>query len=476
MKKIGLFFMSVITMFAVVVGVNAQGNEVEVEDWDTLKTCLGTAQNVCKLKDDITEINDSSKFVVSVTDVTLDLAGHTLKLKENVFLRVNDNASLTITSSTDKKGTIDGSGVKDTPVGTYAGGSLVVDNVVLTKSTDDGFVTLAAIGGNSKTTKLVFGENAEIAGFGGIGVFPTSGDAGDLTVDVKGLVDVYSFAITTHGTVTSGNAVINIYDGAVLTSKDTTAIYSGGKATWNISGGVITGTNGIVARQGKVNITSDKVKVDANGDGTVARVGDAKADGGYVELPTGVAVLVDNTENTYPDVSKVEITDGEFDANIAAVLNYKKEDNDDKAISVKGGTFDQKVVAAYLESEDLGQSVSGKIGTVHSITVTGAKNGIVIAPTDAVKGEEVTVKITADKGYELDKLVVMTKSETEVKVTNGMFVMPDEDVTLTATFKATAKNPNTGDNIMLYVGVAGVSLVAILVAAIYLRKKTVNNK
>ena len=103
MKKIGLFFMSVITMFAVVVGVNAQGNEVEVEDWDTLKTCLGTAQNVCKLKDDITEINDSSKFVVSVTDVTLDLAGHTLKLKENVFLRVNDNASLTITSSTDKR-------------------------------------------------------------------------------------------------------------------------------------------------------------------------------------------------------------------------------------------------------------------------------------------------------------------------------------------------------------------------------------
>ncbi len=72
---------------------------------------------------------------------------------------------------------------------------------------------------------------------------------------------------------------------------------------------------------------------------------------------------------------------------------------------------------------------------VHNVNVTSDGNGTVAAePLSAVQGTDITLTITPNEGYELDKLTV---GGTEVTVTGNTytFEMPDADVAVNATFK-----------------------------------------
>lgn len=75
--------------------------------------------------------------------------------------------------------------------------------------------------------------------------------------------------------------------------------------------------------------------------------------------------------------------------------------------------------------------------TTHTITIDpDIEHGTVTADkTEAAKGDKVTLTITPDEGYELDTLSVRG-ANTETGTLNHAFTMPDEDVTVTATFKA----------------------------------------
>jgi len=55
--------------------------------------------------------------------------------------------------------------------------------------------------------------------------------------------------------------------------------------------------------------------------------------------------------------------------------------------------------------------------------------------TETYKGDEITLNVTPDEGYELDELSVKTASDNEVLLTDNKFIMPDEDVSVKATFK-----------------------------------------
>ena len=69
-----------------------------------------------------------------------------------------------------------------------------------------------------------------------------------------------------------------------------------------------------------------------------------------------------------------------------------------------------------------------------------AKNGdVTVSPKNASKGDRVTVTVTPDKGYELDKLTVKDASGNKLKLTdkgNGKytFTMPGSKVTVSAEF------------------------------------------
>ena len=105
--------------------------------------------------------------------------------------------------------------------------------------------------------------------------------------------------------------------------------------------------------------------------------------------------------------------------------------------------------------------------TYSIVEIAETENGKVsVTNTNAASGETVTITTTANKDYELDTLKVLNKSTgKEVEVKDNKFVMPESDVEIVATFKATAKvkNPETGDNIVLYIIAGLLSLGAIIV-------------
>ena len=80
----------------------------------------------------------------------------------------------------------------------------------------------------------------------------------------------------------------------------------------------------------------------------------------------------------------------------------------------------------------------------YSIEYT-ASGGMISGKTVAVKGEEVTVDISANTGFEYvaDSLKVTQDGGTDVTVTNNTFTMPASDVTVSATFKKVETEPET---------------------------------
>ena len=86
-----------------------------------------------------------------------------------------------------------------------------------------------------------------------------------------------------------------------------------------------------------------------------------------------------------------------------------------------------------------GGSSSGS-GSSYAVSAPSAKNGdVTVSPKNASKGDRVTVTVTPDKGYELDKLTVKDASGNKLKLTdkgNGKytFTMPGSKVTVSAEF------------------------------------------
>ena len=74
------------------------------------------------------------------------------------------------------------------------------------------------------------------------------------------------------------------------------------------------------------------------------------------------------------------------------------------------------------------------------MTAPSTKNGdVTVSPKNASKGDRVTITVTPDKGYELDKLTVKDASGNKLKLTdkgNGKytFIMPGSKVTVSAEF------------------------------------------
>ena len=73
----------------------------------------------------------------------------------------------------------------------------------------------------------------------------------------------------------------------------------------------------------------------------------------------------------------------------------------------------------------------------YSVTVAeGIEHGTISASeTSAEKGTEIKLTATPDEGYELEAYSVKDSDENEITVTDGAFVMPKSNVTVSATFK-----------------------------------------
>ena len=73
--------------------------------------------------------------------------------------------------------------------------------------------------------------------------------------------------------------------------------------------------------------------------------------------------------------------------------------------------------------------------TAYGVTVVTSQHGTVTASKEsALEGEEVTLTVTSDTGYELTALEVKDENNSDITVTDNKFVMPSSDVTVSAVF------------------------------------------
>ena len=135
--------------------------------------------------------------------------------------------------------------------------------------------------------------------------------------------------------------------------------------------------------------------------------------------------ILDGTENVTGDGVLLTLTFsakgavGEYPVTFAVEEAYDYDD-EDITFAVVPGTV----------------TISGEPGPApaeeYDITYASSENGTVSGPAKATEGTEVAVTVTPDEGYVLDTL----KANGE-DVKDGKFTMPDEAVTVTATFKGT---------------------------------------
>ena len=157
-----------------------------------------------------------------------------------------------------------------------------------------------------------------------------------------------NFAVSGNGSVGMGNVIINIKDGAKISSTDT-AVYMPNTWQLNISGGEITGTTGVYIKSGVTNITG----------GTITATGDENPyeyiNGGAVS--TGQAVVIDKC--AYPGgAPQVTITGGDFIAQKAAnaIGSYTGGDDADKepvSKFVEGGNYSSSLKDTPFLSDTL---------------------------------------------------------------------------------------------------------------------------
>ena len=99
-----------------------------------------------------------------------------------------------------------------------------------------------------------------------------------------------------------------------------------------------------------------------------------------------------------------------------------------------------------INSRSSGSSGGSGVST-YPVSVTTPKNGkVTVSPSNAAKGAAVTVTVTPDSGYEMDKLTVTDASGKTISTTdkgNGKFTftMPNGKVSVSATFKQTTVTP-----------------------------------
>ena len=261
--------------------------------------------------------------------------------------------------------------------------------------------------------------------------------AGSVTISNKKTAATYGDEPFTFTYEASKAATVTSSDPSVATVQDnngTVTVTIVGAGTTEISVSFDADTN-YSAASDKFTLTVDKAKP------TV------KISADPTSLTGSGTVKLTVTSNGVPTDGKIKVTcdNGitvtENEGGISATLpnetktytftaTYAGDDNHEKA-------FDTCQVPVTRRSSSGGSSSSDRS---YAVSAPSAKNGdVTVSPKNASKGDRVTVTVTPDKGYELDKLTVKDASGNKLKLTdkgNGKytFTMPGSKVTVSAEF------------------------------------------
>ncbi len=376
-------------------------------------------------------IDDLDQVIEITHDVTIDLGGKTITSNANRVFNV-------------KNGTV-----------VIKNGKIINEN-----GNSDGAI-IYVYGSDSKEgsnkVNLTLDKSLTLEGIGGIVVSTdNSGKTFGVVVNVDGKINVTkkqngieTSAITVHGKLKEGDAVINV--SGELTGIDA-GIYQAGASTINLkSGAKVTGASGVVTKAGALNVTGATV----SGTGQLAS---SEASGnGFV--PTGAGIQIESNKNYAGNVD-VNIDGGKVSStNNSAIEEYlagettKSSVND---IAVKGNATlvsadDKEIITASDKFNEVQKAFIEK-GT----TLEGKVENI-----DAYLGEGLEI--------EGDKVVDPNEPTITDPTTNPDTPTNPETPAKPETNKAD-KNPATGDNILTLVLLLGLALTGTVVTAKILKK------
>ena len=189
--------------------------------------------------------------------------------------------------------------------------------------------------------------------------------------------------------------------------------------------------------------TADVIaKYDASNKALV-KASDAITEGQFAAYLKAIsAVSVDGTSYAASGKNVVKIIQDNGAVDMTATP-FTKGDGASYSLVVKATGYQNltfTVTTAKKSNSGSGSSSSGSSGSSYAVSAPSTKNGdVTVSPKNASKGDRVTVTVTPDKGYELDKLTVKDASGNKLKLTdkgNGKytFTMPGSKVTVSAEF------------------------------------------
>ena len=256
------------------------------------------------------------------------------------------------------------------------------------------------------------------------------------TLDIYGKATAKgdNFAVSGNGSNGMGGVILNVYEGAEITSPEGIALYFPNTATLNISGGTVTGTSGAYIKSGSATISGGSII--ANG---------AQADYEYYgngANSTGDALIIDKCN--YPGGNPtVSITGGTFtSANAKAVGSYVGNGAAEPVTAfVSGGTFSTDVKEYLAE---------GKILQKNGDTYTAVTNSGITSGT-------YTAKPTVPDGY---KVVENTDGTFTVEKVGGYYYYQPTTDTKTTDTKGSPKTFDAGVGIYAVTAVLSVTGMA----------------
>ena len=175
---------------------------------------------------------------------------------------------------------------------------------------------------------------------------------------------------------------------------------------------------------------------------TISATPDTLTGGGSVELTVSGVPTKGKLAVTCDNDIKVTEKDGKY---TAALPNETKDYTfkaDYTGTNLYNNASDTCVVSVTYKGSSHHSSSSSSSSTSNTVSASTASNGKVsLDKSTAKKGDTVTVTVTPDAGYQLDKLTITDAKGKTVEVTdkgNGKFsfVMPEGKVTVTPTFVA----------------------------------------
>lgn len=484
MKKLFKMF---VLILAVMFVSNIKVSAATIDNWADLKACLTDPSTTsCETS---TAIPAADEKISAVGNKTLIL-GDTLTLKQRI--KVENGAKLVV------KGDITVDGLYIFIANTGATLELEEGTFKALSRNASSALAVSINGGatvDAAKTNVKIGANAKIVD-AGVAIFDTSAAAYGVTVDVYGDISMTKSAVASyHSFTTNGNIkpttgenlpTINFYSGSSITNEGAPAIYAAGYAIWNIEEGTsFTGSEALSIKSGKFNINGgtfvgngayvspDQVQAYNNGSEDTGAAISITGNDGYaagVELNiknadvnsvNGYAIFEGITSGTNPAVKSMSIEDGTFAGKVGATYAENAKG------FIKGGEYSSEIEDEYVAADLEKEEINGNwyVGSKFAVNVSKAENGTISADlTSSFAGQTVTITTKANDKYALSKLVVTDKNGNEIEVKDGKFVMPESDVTITATFKENVEVPKTIDNVSLYLSLALISAAFSIIA------------